>query len=48
MRFSNPLVSGLLVKRYKRFLADIVLDDGREITCSVPNTGSMLGLTDPG
>lgn len=48
MRFPAPLVTGRLVRRYKRFLADIVLDDGGEITCAVPNTGSMLGLTDPG
>lgn len=48
MNFDPPLVSGKLIKRYKRFLADIVLDDGQEITASVPNTGSMLGLTAPG
>jgi sugar fermentation stimulation protein A len=48
MIFTTPLVTGTLVQRYKRFLADIVLDDGRPITSSVPNTGSMLGLTDPG
>ncbi|MCO4316741.1 DNA/RNA nuclease SfsA [Phyllobacterium sp. 21LDTY02-6] len=48
MNFMDPLVTGRLVQRYKRFLADIVLDDGRAITSSVPNTGSMLGLTDPG
>ncbi len=42
-------MSGRLVRRYKRFLADVVLDDdGSEITCAVPNTGSMLGLTAPG
>lgn len=48
MNFKSPLLRGRLVKRYKRFLADIVLDDGREITASCPNTGSMLGLCDPG
>jgi sugar fermentation stimulation protein A len=48
MIFSTPLVTGRLVQRYKRFLADIILDDGSSITSSVPNTGSMLGLTDPG
>lgn len=48
MRFSSPLVGGVLVRRYKRFLADIVLDGGEEITCAVPNTGSMMGLTNPG
>ncbi|MGH7006665.1 MAG: DNA/RNA nuclease SfsA [Alphaproteobacteria bacterium] len=48
MIFASPLVTGTLVQRYKRFLADIILDDGKAITSSVPNTGSMLGLTDPG
>lgn len=48
MIFASPLVTGRLVQRYQRFLADIILDDGKPITSSVPNTGSMLGLTDPG
>lgn len=48
MLFEPPLIRGTLIKRYKRFLADIVLEDSREITASVPNTGSMLGLTTPG
>lgn len=48
MRFSSPLIRGRLVKRYKRFLADVVLDDGGEVTATCPNTGSMLGLTAPG
>ncbi len=49
MRFSSPLLRGRLVRRYKRFLADVVLDaDGAEITVTVPNTGSMMGLSDPG
>lgn len=48
MRFPSPLKSGRLVRRYKRFLADVVLDDGQEITASCPNTGSMLGLCAPG
>lgn len=48
MIFPSPLITGRLERRYKRFLADVTLDDGRQITASVPNTGSMLGLTEPG
>ena len=48
MKFSTPLLRGRLVKRYNRFLADVVLDTGEAITASCPNTGSMMGLTMPG
>ncbi len=49
MRFSSELVRGRLAKRYKRFLADVTLDvGGEQITASVPNTGSMMGLSNPG
>lgn len=48
MRFQTPLVSGRLLRRYKRFLADIVLDTGQEVTAHCPNPGSMLGLKDEG
>lgn len=48
MLFPSPLIRGTLLQRYKRFLADIRLDSGESITASVPNTGSMRGLTTPG
>ena len=48
MRFPAPLVRATLVKRYKRFLADMVLDDGTEITAHVANSGAMLGTATPG
>ena len=48
MQFDPPLVPARLLRRYKRFLFDAVLEDRREITGSCPNTGSMLGLTNPG
>lgn len=43
-----PLIPGRLVKRYKRFLADIELEDGSLVTAHCPNSGSMLGCNLPG
>ncbi|WP_296594825.1 DNA/RNA nuclease SfsA [Phenylobacterium sp.] len=48
MDFPQPLERGTLVSRYKRFFADVVMDDGREITAHCPNPGAMLGLNTPG
>ncbi|MGW8194368.1 MAG: DNA/RNA nuclease SfsA [Desulforhopalus sp.] len=48
MLFSPPLQQGILINRYKRFLADIKLDSGEVITAYCPNTGSMLSCSTPG
>lgn len=48
MRFQTELIPAVLIRRYKRFLAECRLEDGREVTAHVANPGSMLGLADPG
>ncbi len=48
MIFDQPLVEGLLVRRYKRFLADVQLPGGEVITAHTANTGAMIGCAEPG
>jgi sugar fermentation stimulation protein A len=47
MRWAEPLIPGCLVRRYKRFLADVALEEGGEVTVHCPNPGRMLGLDAP-
>src|SRR5262249_61853658 len=48
MRFPTPLIPATLLRRYKRFLADVVLSSGEKLTVHVANPGSMISLADPG
>ena len=48
MEFDQVLKKATLIKRYKRFLADVMLEDGSETTIHVANTGAMTGCAQPG
>ncbi|MEM8572608.1 MAG: DNA/RNA nuclease SfsA [Pseudomonadota bacterium] len=48
MEFATPLIRGTLLRRYKRFLADILLEDGSEVTAHCANPGALMGLNAPG
>lgn len=48
MKFVQQLIPAQLIKRYKRFLADVTLADGQALTVYCPNTGSMMNCAEPG
>ncbi len=48
MKFDPPLQPATLIRRYKRFLADVEMPNGETLTVHTPNTGAMTGCADPG
>lgn len=48
MKIEQKLIPGTLIRRYKRFLADVELENGEKITAHCPNSGSMMGCDSPG
>ncbi|HXV73910.1 MAG TPA: DNA/RNA nuclease SfsA [Sphingomonadales bacterium] len=48
MKFPTPLTEGVLIQRYKRFFADVRLRDGAVVTAHCANSGSMMGVKEPG
>ena len=48
MKFHAPLIKGRLIKRYKRFMADVTIEGGTVVTAHCANSGSMLSVNEPG
>ena len=48
MKFTNTLIAGKFIRRYKRFFTDIEVKNKKIVVAHCPNTGSMMGLLDQG